>query len=137
MADDRERNVALVNEYLDAVGTLDIERLAAVLHEDIVLEIPFAPEGVPKRIEGKPAVIEYYSSIPDLITAPGFDGRTIDTLADPSELVAEYRSECEVIPTGRRYANTYIARASIRDGAVARFAEFFDSAVLIEALAAT
>ena len=27
-------------------------------HDEVVLEIPFAPEGVPKRIEGKPAVVE-------------------------------------------------------------------------------
>lgn len=136
-ADRRARNVALADEYLEAVGTLDIERLAAVLHDDVVLEVPFAPEGVPSRTEGKAAVVEYYSSIPDLVTPLGFGDRKIDTLENPDELVTEYSSDCTIIPTGKRYQNTYIARVSIKDGAVVRFAEYFNSAILIKALGGT
>ena len=45
---------------------------------------------------------------------------------DPNELVAEYRSDMK-LKSGREYSNTYVVRATVKDGKLIRFREHFDA----------
>lgn len=129
---------AVVHRYLDAVAALDLDALAATLHEDVVMDLPFAPEGIPQRVEGKPDVTAFFDGMPGMITPLNFHDQRVEAIAGrQGEFVAEYVSDAKILATGLPYRNTYIARFSVRDGRIVRFAEYFDPLVFVEALGGT
>ncbi|MFF5992689.1 nuclear transport factor 2 family protein [Prauserella flavalba] len=125
---------ALITSYLDAVGTLDVAAVAPLFHEDGVLDIPYAPSGIPRTLAGRAAIDEFYRALPELVTPMNFAGYRISALEEDGEFVAEYTSDSSMKQTGVPYRNTYVARVTVRDGKIARFAEFFDPIPLVEAL---
>src|SRR6202008_3493143 len=49
----------VVSRFLAAEAKQDVQRMADVLAEDIVFEMPFALPGLPDRVEGKDTVVEF------------------------------------------------------------------------------
>ena len=67
--------------------------------------VALAPDPVPKRTEGKQAALELYAGFPSLVSPLGFHDIVVRPLADDGEYVAEYRSDCTMLPTGAPYRN--------------------------------
>lgn len=111
---------AVVRSYLDAVSVLDVAGIVATFHEEIVLLIPYAPDGIPRIVEGKPAAAEWFAGLPGLVAPMRFADHDIQALQQPGEFVAEYTSDSTVLPTGLPYRNRYISRFTVRDGLVVR-----------------
>lgn len=129
--DRRRSNVELVHRYLDAVGTLNLDKLTATLHEEAELVLPYAPPGIPSLTQGKAAFVEFMAAMPRMVSPLNFHAADVLTLEDPDELVAEYRSDARNIATGAPYRNTYIARIRIKEGFIVRYAEFFDPLIFV------
>jgi uncharacterized protein len=127
----------VVERYFEIMNELDIDALGDLFAEDIVFRLPFAPAPVPRRTEGKDAVLEVYAGFPSLVSPLGFHDIRIDALAQDGGFLAEYRSDCTMLPTGAPYRNAYVGRFTVRDGKIAEFAEFFDPVVFLEALGST
>ena len=61
MADDA---VAVVTRYLEALRRMDPEAMfAEISDEEFALELPLAPEGMPKRVEGKQGLIDFFGPV--------------------------------------------------------------------------
>lgn len=135
-SDLRDANVAVVRQYLEAWTPFDLEAIGRVLHPSFELELGYAPEGVPERIQGKPAVMEFMATVPAVIAAMNFHQIAISTLHDAAELVAEYHGDTTALPTGRPYRNEYIARARVEDGLLRRYKEYSNPLVFLEAFVA-
>lgn len=126
-----------VRRYLEIMNKLDIDALGDLFADDVVVRLPYAPDPVPKRTDGRANALALYSGFPQLITPPGFHDEVIDALATGGEFVAEYRSDCTMLATGRPYRNDYIARFSVRDDRLTQVAEWFDPIVFLQARAAS
>ena len=124
----------VVRGYLDAVGSLDLEALARSFHDDVVMDLPYAPPGFPQQVSGKPAVCEFFAGMPGFVAPLSFYDYQLVLVPETEEVIAEYRSASEVLATGNPYRNRYISRFTVRDGVIERFAEYFDPLILIEAL---
>lgn len=124
----------LICSYLDAVSTLDVDAVAPLFHEDGVVDIPYAPEGIPRTLPGRDAIDDFYQALPNMATAMNFANYKISALETEGEFVAEYTSDATMKDTGAPYRNTYVALVTVRDGKIARFAEYFDPIPLVEAL---
>ena len=127
----------VVERYFEIMNRLDIDALGDLFADDIVFRLPFAPEPVPQRTEGKAAVLEVYAGFPSLVSPLGFHDIQIDALADGGQVrrrvpVATARCSRPARPTATRY----IGRFTVRDGKIAEFAEYFDPVVFLEALGA-
>jgi uncharacterized protein len=131
---DVESGKGLIRAYLDAVGTLDVDAVAPLFHEDGKVVLPYAPQGFPPCIDGREAIDEYYRALPQMITPLNFDNYRIHALEVDGEFVAEYTSDCTIKNTGASYRNTYVTRVSVRDERIAVLAEFFDPIPLVESL---
>ncbi|MDT9591655.1 nuclear transport factor 2 family protein [Nocardioides zeae] len=127
----------LVVAYLDAVSALDAAAVAPLFAADGRVDLPYAPEGVPRSIEGREAIDAYYRALPEMVSEMNFTDYRVHALDEPGEYVAEYRSSSSMRATGAPYANTYITRVSVRDGEITRLAEFFDPVELIRAMGGT
>src|SRR3954471_16837635 len=56
MSDDA---AAVVRSVLELAGRMDVDGLAAHLADDVVMELPYAPDGYPKLHDGKAAVMRF------------------------------------------------------------------------------
>ena len=134
MSDLAQQNIALLQRHLDAINAWDFDAMRAILHPDISLELPFVVGDFPKVTQGFDAVMEFMQAVPAFAEAENLHDFSIHAFADdPNELVAEYRSDMK-LTSGRPYRNTYVVRATVRDGKLVLFREYFDSIPLLEAL---
>jgi uncharacterized protein len=131
----RERNMAIVRRYIDAINRWDFGVKRELLAEDAVFEMPYAPEGFERRIAGRDNILAFVETVPDLVDAENLHDLRLETYhSDPGEIVAEYRSDMVIKPTGAEYRNEYVGRFTVRDGHITRFAEYYDPIRLVVAL---
>lgn len=132
MADD---SVSVVQRYLEALSRLDPEGVfAEISDEEFVLELPFAPEGFPRRVEGKQNMIEFFGPVAAGVWKE-FEFLTLEVRgeADPSRVVAEYTSRGS-FANGAPYNQTYVHLCRVRKGKIVYSAEYFDPAALAPGL---
>ena len=131
----RASNLAVVRRYIDAINAWDFDTKRALLAEDAVFEMPYAPEGFERRIVGRDNIIAFVETIPAMIDAENLHDVQLETYnSDPGEIVAEYKSDMVIKPTNAPYRNEYVSRFTVRDGRITRFAEHYDPIRLIVAL---
>jgi ketosteroid isomerase-like protein len=134
----RQANLAVVRRYIDAINAWDFETKRALLAEDAVFEMPFAPEGFERRFVGRDDIIAFVQTIPAIIDAENLHDVRLETYnSDPGEIIAEYRSDMVIKPHGAEYRNEYVSRFTVRDGRISRFAEYYDPIRLVIALGGT
>jgi uncharacterized protein len=131
----RAANMATVRRYIDAINAWDFDTQSELLADDAVFEMPYAPDGFERRITGRDEIIAFVETIPAITDAENLHDVRLETFhSDPGEIVAEYRSDMVIKPTGAVYRNEYICRFTVRDGRVTRFAEYYDPIRLVIAL---
>jgi uncharacterized protein len=131
----REANLAVVRRYIDAINAWDFDAKRALLAEDAVFEMPYAPDGFERRIVGRDNIIAFVETIPAIIDAENLHDVHLETYnSDPGEIVAEYKSDMVIKPHGAEYRNEYVSRFTVRDGRITRFAEYYDPIRLVVAL---
>ena len=131
------RNRRLVARYLEATNAWDFPTLRSLLHDDVLFELPYAPDAFPRATRGIDAVMEFLGSVPAFAAEENLQDIAIDTLAsDPDEVVAHFLSDMK-LTSGREYRNRYILRISVRDAKIVHLAEYFDPVPLITALGGT
>ena len=129
----RASNLAVVRRYIDAINAWDFDTKRALLAEDAVFEMPYAPEGFERRIVGRDNIIAFVETIPAMIDAENLHDVQLETYnSDPGEIVAEYKSDMVIKPHGVEYRNEYVSRFTVRDGQIARFAEYYDPIPLVD-----
>jgi uncharacterized protein len=129
-----DAGTTLVRTYIDAVSALDVDGIVATLHPDVVMHIPFAPEGIPTEVKGRDAVQEWFSAVPNLLAPLNYTGHDIVALAREGEYVARYSGSTTVLPTGIPYRTDYIALFTVQDGLLISTTEYFDAVALVKGL---
>jgi len=126
----RREPVEVVERFFAALEAMDVGAFVALWHDDGVQEMPFAPPGFPRRLEGKEAIRRQYGGLPDAYVSMRFPRRL--RAAGDGLVVAEYGGEI-ALRSGGRYDNTYVGLFEVRDGRLRRFVECFDPQVLADA----
>ena len=121
----------------------DVEGQADLYAPDGVLEWPFAPEGVPRRLEGRAEIARVLGVLGERVRRSGTRLTGLDSVVhetlDPEVIVVEVELHGEVAATGERYRLPYVQVARVRDGAIVSFRDYFGAGtarVLAAALAA-
>jgi ketosteroid isomerase-like protein len=98
----------------------------ALWAEDGLMEFPFAPEGWPRRLEGKAAIADYMRHYPDHIDLHDFPDLRIHETTDPQTVVAEMRGVGRLVQTGAPFDMTYIAVVTVRDGRITSYRDYWN-----------
>ena len=131
----RESNMAVAGRYIDAINRWDFGAMRELLAEDAIFEMPYAPEGFERKFVGREDIVAFIETVPGFIDAENLHDVRLETFhSDPGEVIAEYRSDMVIKPTGAEYRNEYVARFTVRDGQITRFAEYYDPIRLVVAL---
>lgn len=126
--------VAIVTDYLDRIGALDIDGAGRHLADDAVMVVPFAPtpDDVPPMV-GKQAILDQMRGV---VTAAFVRmDFTVDQWYDVSDsdaLIAEYHSVCPLKavhgPKGQagEYRNSYVGVFRFQGDKIILHKEYFD-----------
>ncbi|BCL32145.1 nuclear transport factor 2 family protein [Streptomyces aurantiacus] len=95
-----------------------------------VLEFPFAPEGWPKRLEGKAAVLDYLRHYPEHIDLHDFPDLEIHETTDPGRIVVEMRGVGLLVETGAPFDLTYVAVVTVADGLITHYRDYWNPLVV-------
>lgn len=125
----RQQTEEVVRELLVTLETKDMDRFAELWAEDAVQDMPFSPAGFPKRVSGREQLIAHYAGWPANSGEADFTSELkFYPTRDPQVVFAEWRGEVDIIPTGRRYEQTYGGLFQVDGGKIALFREYFDPA---------
>lgn len=123
----REQTEAAVRGFLECLESKDMQRFAELWAEDALQEMPFAPEGFPRRVSGRAALLAHYGGWPEASGAAEFCSKLqFHPLRDPHWTFATFEGRVEVRSTGRLYEQTYGGLFEVRGGQIRLFREYFD-----------
>ncbi|MFI7323536.1 nuclear transport factor 2 family protein [Streptomyces rubiginosohelvolus] len=108
----------------------DIPAWVALWAEDGVMEFPFAPDGWPRRLEGKEAVAVYMRHYPDHIDLHDFPELRIHQTTDPRTIVVEMRGVGRLVGSDAPFDMTYIAVVTVRDGHFTSYRDYWNPLVV-------
>ncbi|MGW4210439.1 nuclear transport factor 2 family protein [Lentzea sp. NPDC004789] len=113
----------------------DAARTVDLYAEDGVHELPFAPPGAPKRLDGREAIralMNAQGSGPSPVQYQAFENVVVWETTDPEVIVAEYELVGNVSGEPFRVPNLLVLR--VRDGRIRLTRSYFDSTQLAELL---
>ncbi len=126
----RQQTKQAVIDFLTSLEEKDMDKLASVWAEDAVQDMPFSPDGFPKRVEGKANLIQHYAAWPETSGEANFtDDLVFYPMQDSTMVFAEWRGNVEIMPTERIYQQRYGGLFQVVDGKIELFREYYDPIV--------
>jgi ketosteroid isomerase-like protein len=126
----RQQALGAVLQFLTGLEEKDMAKVNSVWAEDAAQEMPYAPDGFPKRVSGREALIKHYSGWPENAGKARFtEGIRFYPTQDPSIVFVEFHGVSEIKPTGRTYDQRYAGLFHVENGKIALFREYFDPTV--------
>ncbi|MFD6194154.1 nuclear transport factor 2 family protein [Streptomyces sp. NPDC060275] len=110
----------------------DIDAWVGLWAEDGLMEFPFAPDGRPRRLEGREAVAAYMRHYPDHIDLHDFPELRIHETTDACTVVVEMRGVGRLVRTDAPFDMTYIAVVTVEDGRFTSYRDYWNPLVLLE-----
>jgi ketosteroid isomerase-like protein len=129
----RARNLEAVKKAFGLISSKRHAEVGSVVTEDLYFELPYGPGAKPAEVRGREEFLALNAK-----TWPAFKRfelqiTQVHPLLDPDKLILEYRSDGEIIATGKPYRNRYIGVFGFRDGAICEWHEFHNPDVPAEA----
>jgi ketosteroid isomerase-like protein len=123
-----EENTRLVKSAYEAFGRGDMPALAEVMTDDIEWVSPGDPDDDPNAgtFNGKEAVLGWFGGLASTLDHKAFEPR--EFIAQDDKVVSLVYTELVVRATGRSFANHEAHVWTFRDGKLARFQLYGDTA---------
>ncbi|MFE0374286.1 nuclear transport factor 2 family protein [Streptomyces inhibens] len=104
----------------------DIDGWVALCDDHAVFEFPFAPDGFPKRLDGRPAIAAYMRDYPTHIDLQDFPHLEIHRTDTPDTIVVEMRAIGRIVATGAPYEMAYIAVVTVKNGRITHYRDYWN-----------
>ena len=106
--------------------------MADLFAEDVLFEFPYAPEGLPGRLEGLPALGDHLARLGPMLELREFTLHAVHLAGDT--VILEFSCTGEGIATGLPYDQDYISVVTLREGRIARYRDYWNPLVALHAL---
>lgn len=106
-----------------------------LLAGDVIMEVPFAPGG-PRRWDGRESWLAFAGPAREgfPVRFDSFTKLAVHETVDPEVAVIEYELGGEITATGQRGAARFIGVLRVRDGRIAGWREYQNTAAIQQAL---
>ena len=123
-----------VAEHLRLTAAGQTDEWVKLFAPDGVLEFPYAPDGVPRRVQGHEALVAHMRAFPQTFDVEFVDLVFHDTI-DARVAVAEFRSTGTAIPTGKPYRQECVSVVHTDDdGFIVHYLDYWNPLIAVEAL---
>ena len=116
------------------VREYDLGAFADMFAPDGVLELPFAPPGIPRRLEGREAIRGFLAPAGEAARSAGrringYSSVVVHETTDPEVIIAEFDLDGEIVTTGETYQLSYIQVMMVRNGWIVWMRDYMDPRV--------
>ena len=134
MSAEEENNLATVQSLYAAFGLGDIPTLIAALTDDVEWILPGPPDLIPfaGRHRGREGVARFFAALNETLEFEKLEAE--DFLTKGDKVVVLGRSRTRMKSTARAVENEWAAAITLRDGKIARYQIYEDTAALASAL---
>ena len=108
------------------------DSLLGLFTDDVIFEFPYAPDGLPQRLEGVAAVAAHLERLGPLLTFGPMELRSVYTVGE--KVIFEFSCAGEGVHTAAPYNQLYISVVTVRDGRIAHYRDYWNPLVVLEAL---
>ena len=126
--------VDLLRRGLDRFLAKDMKGWTDLCDEKVVAEFPFAPEGSPRRIEGRDALYEYLRNYPNVIDVRSIPSLRVYTVDDPNIAIAEWSASGLVLTNGNPYEMSYATFVTFQNGLMINYREYWNPMAFMQAM---
>ena len=109
---------------VEALQAGDADGWMAMYAPDAVHEFPFAPEGAPRRLDGREAIAAYMGQLPARIRFGSLSDVRVREAGD--ELIVEATGHHHRIPAGTPWDLSYVWFITLHDGEVVHFRDYMN-----------
>ncbi|WP_031468810.1 nuclear transport factor 2 family protein [Sciscionella sediminilitoris] len=120
-----------LSRSLDALKSGDVDGYLEMYAPDAVHEFPFAPEGAPRRLEGRAAIADYMRGLPGLLRFGPFTDIRVRQAED--ETIVEFTGHHHSIPDDAPRDIDYVFIITRRDGEVTHIRDYMNPLQLVAA----
>ncbi|WP_433512690.1 nuclear transport factor 2 family protein [Nonomuraea sp. CA-143628] len=92
--------------------------LADMYAPDVVIEIPFAPPGIPRRSQGREELRARFKAAEGVLRWERTENVLVHETADPEVVIVEYDIHGSLVASGRSVVLSYIMVIRVRDGLI-------------------
>ena len=108
------------------------DNLLGMFAEDVIFEFPYAPEGLPKRLDGVAALDAHLQKLGPLID---FGAMLLGPVhAEDGTVIFEFSCKGRGVRTGAPYDQDYISVVTLRDGRITRYRDYWNPSAVLTAL---
>lgn len=118
---------ATVERFFTALEETKLDDLLAALDEQIVQDMPLAPDNFPQTLEGKAAMRQQYTGVMDYTQRYE---RTYFPTGNPNIVLVKYHGTITT-GEGKPYNNYYVGIYSVQDDKIVDFVELFNPNILL------
>jgi ketosteroid isomerase-like protein len=111
------------------------DELADLYAEDAVIELPFAPAGVPQRSQGREGFRSRFAGAGEVRKVVKADNVVVHETTDPEVIVAEFDLSSEVSASGKVFSSTYVMVMTVHGGEIVHSRDYSNSAATTELIA--
>lgn len=116
------------------VRVYDLDAFADLFAPDGVLELPFAPPGIPRRLNGREAIRDFLAPAGEAARRAGrritgYSSVVVHEATDPEVVIAEFDLDGEIVATGETYQLSYIQVLRVRNGRIIWMRDYMDPRV--------
>lgn len=111
--------------------TTDLE-MADLFTQDVVFEFPYAPEGLPRRLDGMAALADHLTRLAPMLKMRAFTLHAVHPSDDT--VIVEFSCDGSGVSTGLPYNQDYISVVTLRDGRISRYRDYWNPLVVLSAL---
>ncbi len=124
------RNEQTADRILDLLSAHDIPAVVDLFTEDGHVMAPFSPPPLLPGADGRAQIRAVFAAVFAGYGRAQFLDRRITATEDPDVVVARWRTDIEVLASGRTHAAEVIALFEFRHGLITRLTECFNPDVL-------
>lgn len=106
--------------------------IADLFTEDVVFEFPYAPEGLPRRLDGLTALKGHLTRLGPILELREFTLHAVHF--SEKAVVFEFSCDGQGLATGLPYDQDYISVVSLREGRISYYRDYWNPLVVLSAL---
>lgn len=108
----------VVERFVETSAKGAYDQIADFYAEDAVIEMPFAPPGIPPTSQGRELFRTRFKSVEGMWTIDDIDNVIIHETGNPEVVITEFTIHRTIAATGRKQSGDYVMVMTIRDGLI-------------------
>jgi ketosteroid isomerase-like protein len=117
---------AVIEELIRVTLANSADELASVFAPDVVIDLPFAPPGMPTRHIGLAGLQTRWAAVQETRRFTAVDELTIHETPDPELVITEFRIHGVHTPTGNEFTQRFLMVTTVRDGRIVASRDYSD-----------